>query len=791
MGKGRSPGKWIKNFILGRKSSSKSNSSKKNNISKLNKNDVLGSSEVSVSDPTVDSLVISAPISGANANNGVLSEKNKSSTERDILSTGGGESCPQADGAFGSQGDHENPKLTEAAIKVQAACRGYQARRTFQMLKGIIQLQALIRGQLVRKQAVSALYCVKGIVKFQALARGYIVRHSDIGLEVLKIRKDAQNSNSIHVATSTQAEKLPESVFVCKVETVILMSNLLASSGSVVPSSLSCDPNEPNLAWKWLDRWTRYFLAPLQGVKKKLDPVSDEKSCSNQAVKRKQVKRTTQKSPTVKADDGTISGSNKYKQRPKKDLNSPSISAQENTQKEAEKNSLKKTRLQNGSDRSEVVTEKRKQSTKRSSEHTVADVSEQVSSASSEKMKDSTLSKSKESEAKKSLGQPEEENPDTEPNSLEKSCMQNVVDRSEGVNEKQKHSSKNVSDDIVDPGATASPENKIDSTVSKPKESDPEKCLGQKEDKLDNEPRSPEKIVSQNAEDRADSDNEKRKHSAMKDSDHTVSDVLEQGTNATPEKKKDLAVSKPKESDPEKSIGQEDQHVREPSNPKKSHVQTVVDRSEIVHEKRKHSTKKISDHTVADVSEQGTSASSEKRKALKVSKNKESNPEKSIGQKAGGKHDIEPHNDLITVSQTTITNGINTENRGAGEDLNAGDGYIGNNCQRRASLPANFSDQDSELHSTPRLPSYMAPTESAKAKLRPQGSPRFAADLLDKNAMTRRHSLSSSFNSKSGSFSPRAERLVALSGKGALRTDRSLSSSRDVTDKLIQPQWRR
>ncbi|MED6145091.1 IQ-domain [Stylosanthes scabra] len=782
MGKGRSPGKWFKNFILGRKSSSKSNSSKKKDIFKLNNNEVLGSSEISVSDPTVDSLVISAPISGANSINGVLSEKNKSSNERDILSTGGGESRVQADGAFRSQEDHENLKLTEAAIKVQAACRGYQARRTFQMLKGIIQLQALIRGRLVRKQAVAALYCVKGIVKFQALARGYIVRRSDIGLEVLKIRKDTQHSNSIQVATSTQAKKLPESVFVCK---------LLASSGSVVPSSLNCDPNEPNLGWKWLDSWTRLFWAPPQVVKKKFDPVSGEKGSSNQAVKRKQVKRTTQKSPTLKADDVTTSGANKYKQRPKKDLNSPSVSAQEHAQKEVEKNSSKKTRLPNVSDRSEAVTEKRKQSTKRSSEHTVADVSEQGLSASLEKRKDLALSKCKESDAKKNLGQPEKDNHDTEPNSLKKSCVENVVDRSESVIEEQKHCSIKVSDetvtDVSDPGTSASPENKKDLTVLESKGSDSEKCLGQKED---NEPHSPEKIVSQSAEDRSESVNHKRKNSTIEDSDHTVSDVLEQGTSATPEKKKDLAVSK--ESDPEKIIGQqEDKHVKGNSNPKKGHVQTVADSSEIVHEKRKNSTKKISDHTVADVSEQGTSASSEKKKALKVSKSKESDPAKSTGQTAGSKHDIEPHNDLIAVSQTTLTNGINAETQGTSEDLNGGDGYIGNNCQRRASLPANFSDQDSELHSTPRLPSYMAPTESAKAKLRPQGSPRFAADLLDKNAMTRRHSLSSSFNSKSGSFSPRAERLVALSSKGAIRSDRSLSSSRDVTDKVIQPQWRR
>lgn len=79
-----------------------------------------------MSDPTVDSLVISAPISGANATSGVLSEKNRSSHDRDIPSTGGEEARTQAVGDFGSQEDPENLKLAEAAIKVQAACRGYQ-----------------------------------------------------------------------------------------------------------------------------------------------------------------------------------------------------------------------------------------------------------------------------------------------------------------------------------------------------------------------------------------------------------------------------------------------------------------------------------------------------------------------------------------------------------------------------------------------------------------------------------------------------------------------------------------
>ncbi|KAL1804370.1 hypothetical protein ACET3Z_033017 [Daucus carota] len=110
---------------------------------------------------------------------------------------------------------------------------------------------------------------------------------------------------------------------------------------------------------------------------------------------------------------------------------------------------------------------------------------------------------------------------------------------------------------------------------------------------------------------------------------------------------------------------------------------------------------------------------------------------------------------------------------------------------RRASLPAKHDYLEKDIHSTPRVPSYMAATESAKAKLRAQASPNFDQDDAEKYALRRRHSLPSSNSGKFGS-SPRMHKLIQASIKGGMRGDRSLMSSRDSSDsRVIQAEWKR
>lgn len=97
--------------------------------------------------------------------------------------------------------------------------------------------------------------------------------------------------------------------------------------------------------------------------------------------------------------------------------------------------------------------------------------------------------------------------------------------------------------------------------------------------------------------------------------------------------------------------------------------------------------------------------------------------------------------------------------------------------QKRRSLPAKQEYPENISQNSPSLPSYMAATESAKAKLRAQGSSKFGEDGADPGN-ARRHSLPASTNGKLTSLSPRIQKPVQANGKGGSK-NRSLTSSRD------------
>ncbi|XP_037473127.1 protein IQ-DOMAIN 31-like isoform X1 [Triticum dicoccoides] len=245
---GKSPAKWLKSVLFGKKTS-RSGSAKAKDLSKAggNRGYVAAGKEPGFSE---SSPVISEPVLVTPRNNDAVPEVGKGEN-----SSSQGEAAAQQEvnhdlekqstaGSDVLSNDPERLKEEQAAVKAQAAFRGYLARRAFRALKGIIRLQALIRGHLVRRQAASTLRATWLIVKFQAIVRGRNVRLSS---DAIQFSWKLAEQKSVGAKPDAWRERLASNAFARK---------LLASPILVEALHFQYDERDPNSAFNWLERWT-------------------------------------------------------------------------------------------------------------------------------------------------------------------------------------------------------------------------------------------------------------------------------------------------------------------------------------------------------------------------------------------------------------------------------------------------------------------------------------------------------------------------------------------------------
>ncbi|CAN1179930.1 Protein IQ-DOMAIN 31 [Linum perenne] len=415
---GKSPARWLKSVLLGKKPSKSSGGRGKEKGS--NEKEVLVSAKASDADVTLISSVVSQP--DPDITDIVEREPEAENKENVNPPHDGGiqlaenqddniQSCQVEDGT------HDAEKLREenAATVTQAAFRGYLARRAFRALKGIIRLQALIRGHLVRRQAVATLSCMLGVVKFQALARGKIVRNSNIGQEIHKICVFVKPQDGKAVAPGG----IYVTLLVAKRSTNAFVRKLVFSSPLVMPLRLNYDSAEPNSVTNWVERWSASRCWRTLPQPKKTHPSKQQRKQGNGQVVEAETarpKRSVRRVPpaAASADNMTVQGASEY-EKPKRSFrkvtSQPVDAVQENPQSELEKvkRSLRKVHnpVVEKNIQPEIEVEKPKQSVEKVSRTSIEKFkqsTEEASGASSEKPEE-IIEKASGTPAETNLGQ--------------------------------------------------------------------------------------------------------------------------------------------------------------------------------------------------------------------------------------------------------------------------------------------------------------------------------------------------------------------------------------------------
>ncbi|WCJ39000.1 IQ-domain 11 [Euphorbia peplus] len=154
-----------------------------------------------------------------------------------------------------------------AVVKIQSTFRGYLARKALRALKGIVKLQAIIRGRNVRRQAMNTLKCLQSLVNIQSqvsakrmqIAEGsYCCDENKEFEDVLSdkiIRMDSNSQKRWDGSILTREEA--KAVFLSKKEAAVKRERIKEYSFNHRNSAETERNNKANNGrWRyWLEQW--------------------------------------------------------------------------------------------------------------------------------------------------------------------------------------------------------------------------------------------------------------------------------------------------------------------------------------------------------------------------------------------------------------------------------------------------------------------------------------------------------------------------------------------------------